>query len=274
MNAVKSTPCAATRRLPALLALATLVMLALPLQQARSDDFDVRTANMGLADGYWRLTARIDYHLTDKALAALDNGVALTFRVEVSASRVRRWWTNKEIIDVERDWQLSYEPLTKRYLVKYPDDREETSHATLFGALDAMGRVQGLPIVEESRMNTGGDLRSCDQGSARSTDAAGAAADARLLGRRLQPGERLVRMDDGAVKPSRGSLALAACLAAGVAGLALLTETVQNSDVFGRWHDTDPDRQRAWRADAARHLVGESRGGFCETGASRFRAPA
>jgi hypothetical protein len=153
MNAVKSTPCAATRRRPAWLALATLVMLALPLQQARSDDFDVRTANMRLADGYWRLTARIDYHLTDKALAALDNGVALTFRVEVSASRVRRWWTNKEIIDVERDWQLSYEPLTKRYLVKYPDDREETSHATLFGALNAMGRVQGLPIVEASRMN-------------------------------------------------------------------------------------------------------------------------
>ena len=45
-------------------------------------------------------------------------------------------------------------------------------------------------------------------------------------------------MDDGAVRPSRGSLAIVACLAAGLAGLALLTVTVQNSDVFGRWHDT------------------------------------
>ena len=44
----------------------------------------MRTANMRLADGAWALTARIDYRLTDKALAALDNGVTLTFSVEVS----------------------------------------------------------------------------------------------------------------------------------------------------------------------------------------------
>ena len=45
-------------------------------------------------------------------------------------------------------------------------------------------------------------------------------------------------MDDGTVKAARGGLALAACLVAGLAGLALLTQTVENSDVFGRWHDT------------------------------------
>jgi nitrogen fixation/metabolism regulation signal transduction histidine kinase len=43
-------------------------------------------------------------------------------------------------------------------------------------------------------------------------------------------------MDDGPVRPVRGALVLAGLLAAGLAGLALLTQTVQNSDVFGRWH--------------------------------------
>jgi nitrogen fixation/metabolism regulation signal transduction histidine kinase len=45
-------------------------------------------------------------------------------------------------------------------------------------------------------------------------------------------------MDDESVSPRDGSLLLAGVLAAAVAGLALLTQTVQNSDVFGRWHDT------------------------------------
>ena len=39
------------------------------LQPARPADFDVRTANIRLADGAWALTARIDYRLTEKALA-------------------------------------------------------------------------------------------------------------------------------------------------------------------------------------------------------------
>ena len=42
-------------------------------------------------------------------------------------------------------------------------------------------------------------------------------------------------MDDDALK-SRGWLLRAAALALGLAGLALLTQTVQNSDLFGRWY--------------------------------------
>jgi hypothetical protein len=135
-------------RLAALLA-ASLLVFPRPSPAA---DFDVRTANIRLADSSWVLTARIDYRLTDKALAALENGITLTFRVEVSINRVRGWWTNPEVVDVVRDWRLSYEPLTKRYLVQYPDNREQTSHATLFGALNAMGRIQSVPIAEASRL--------------------------------------------------------------------------------------------------------------------------
>jgi hypothetical protein len=136
-------------------ALLALLMLALPARPASAQDFDVRTASLGLADGSWCLTARIDYQLTRKALEALDNGVALTFRVELSASRVRRWLPNPEVLAVQRDWQLSYEPLTKRYIVAYPDGRESTSHGTLFGALNALGRVQALPVAAANELAPG-----------------------------------------------------------------------------------------------------------------------
>ncbi len=45
-------------------------------------------------------------------------------------------------------------------------------------------------------------------------------------------------MDYRALKAPSGTILLAAALGASLAGLALLTQTVQNADVFGRWHDT------------------------------------
>lgn len=135
--------------------LLAVLLLAAPLQSASAADFDVRTANIRLADGAWTLTARIDYGLTDKALQALENGVTLTFRVEVSISRERRFWLDPEVVEIQRDWQLSYDALTKRYLVRYPDSRDPTSHGTLFGALNALGRVQNLEIAEGSRLEQG-----------------------------------------------------------------------------------------------------------------------
>ena len=112
--------------------LLAVAMLAVPLQSASAEDFEVRTANIRLADEGWTLTARIDYRLTEKAIQALENGVTLTFRLEVSISRERRFWFDPEVVSVRRDWQLSYDALTKRYLVRYPDDQEQTSHGTLF----------------------------------------------------------------------------------------------------------------------------------------------
>jgi len=136
-------------------ALAFLVFCLVPVDKAAAWDIDVRTASMGLIDGHWQLTARIDYRLTSKALEALDSGVALTFRMEVKVDRVRNWLPNAGVVDEYREWQLSYEPLTERYIVSYPDGREPTSHGTLFGALNALGWVQGLPVAEADAFQPG-----------------------------------------------------------------------------------------------------------------------
>jgi len=148
---VMTTPIPARRRwlLVIPLALATL------LRPALAGDFEVRTANIRLADNAWTLTARIDYHLTEKAIQALKNGVTLTFRVEVSISRERRFWFDPEVSEIRRDWKLSYDALTKRYLVRYPDNREPTSHGTLFGALNALGRVQNLKVADGPQLEKG-----------------------------------------------------------------------------------------------------------------------
>ncbi len=125
--------------------IAALVLL-LAAHGARAADFDVRTANLRETPTGWVLTARVDYALTRKAIEALDSGVELGFRVELTASRERRWWFDPEVIEIARDWHLAYDALTQRYRVRYPDAREPSSHATLFGALNAIGRVQELSV--------------------------------------------------------------------------------------------------------------------------------
>jgi hypothetical protein len=134
-------------------ALLGLAMIALPATMAAAADVEVRTANIGLMDGYWRLNARIDYRPTEEVEKALKSGVALTFRVDLVIDRVRDWLPDAEELEIRRDWQVSYEPLAERYLVRYPDEREPTSHLTLFSALNAAGRLQALPILEEPRLD-------------------------------------------------------------------------------------------------------------------------
>lgn len=118
-------------------------------------DLDIRTAGIGLADGNWQLTARIEYRLTEEARKALENGVVLTFRVEAAVVRVRRWWLNEDIASVAEEWQLGYEPSADRYVVHGPRGVESSSHATLRDTLDALGEVQGLPVAGASQLEGG-----------------------------------------------------------------------------------------------------------------------
>lgn len=132
---------------------ACLFAFAMPL--AAAADFDVRTANLRRVGEDWALTARIDYRLTEKAEEALANGVTLTFQVETVVERVRGWWTDPEVIGKTLSWKLAFDPLTKRYLVHYPDGRELSSHGTLFGALNAIGRLQSLPVGPADALSAG-----------------------------------------------------------------------------------------------------------------------
>lgn len=134
-----------------------IIAVALLPLIGKAADLDVRTASIGLADGAWQLMARIDYRLTEEARKAIENGVVLTFRVEVEVARLRQWLPNEDIASVAEEWQLSYEPLSERYVVRYPRGTESSSHATLFGALNALGRVQGLRVAAEAELERGSE---------------------------------------------------------------------------------------------------------------------
>ena len=117
---------------------------------ARADLFEIRSASSRLNDGVYFATARIDYGLSDEALEALKSGVMLTIQLQVELNRVRKWWMDRHIATLVQNYQLSYQPLSERYVVKNLNSGEQESFATLFSALNNMGRVVDLPIIDAS----------------------------------------------------------------------------------------------------------------------------
>jgi hypothetical protein len=145
------------RRLAAGLLLGFALLIASGLATAReSGRFDVRSANTRLQDGVHFLTARVDLRLSDEALEALESGVELTVEMQIEVSRNRNLLPDTQIADLSQSYLLSYQPLSQRYLVKNVNSGEQSSHATLFAALNEIGRISTLPLIDDALLRPNG----------------------------------------------------------------------------------------------------------------------
>ena len=122
---------------------------------SKDQPFQIRHAESRLYQGVWLVTALIDFRMSEEALAALDNGVVLTFELQFRLDRVRRFWVDKKTATLEQRFELSYQPLSERYVVHNLNSGEQNSYATLFSALNAMGRIVDLPIIDASLLGAG-----------------------------------------------------------------------------------------------------------------------
>ena len=102
----------------------------------------------------WLVTALIDFRMSEEALAALDNGVVLTFELQFRLDKVRRFWVDKKTATLEQRFELSYQPLSERYVVRNLNSGEQNSYATLFSALNSVGRIVDLPIIDASLLDS------------------------------------------------------------------------------------------------------------------------
>jgi len=116
----------------------------------RAGYFDVRSASTSLENGVHRLEARLQLVLSDEALDALNSGVALRIELDLDVIRMRRFIPDS--VEAELTWQyeLEYRPLSQRYIVRNMNSGIQDSYATLYSALNNLGRIQGLPVIDDS----------------------------------------------------------------------------------------------------------------------------
>jgi hypothetical protein len=125
----------------------------------REGYFEVRSATTEVYGGVQTLDARLQLVLSSEALAALESGVTLTIELQVQVIRERRWLVDDVEAELAVRYELEYRPLSERYNVKNLNSGEQDSFATLYSALNSLGRVQGLPVIDDALLKPDRDYR-------------------------------------------------------------------------------------------------------------------
>ena len=112
--------------------------------------FTIRDASVELGSGVYFLNATIEYRLSTEARAALQSGVPLTIRLEVELLNKRRFWFDNEDAGLRQLYQLEYHALSERYIVQSLNSGDQASFSTLFAALNYLGRIHHLPLIDAS----------------------------------------------------------------------------------------------------------------------------
>ncbi len=147
---------------PLLFALmATLCLASAPAsaQEQAEPGFVIRTAFTDLVDGTHLLYADIDYGLGDSALDALENGVPLTFEVEVLVIRARSWWFDKTVVEINQQYELVYHPISDRFVIRNLNTGQQTSYVNFRSAATELGRISEMRIIEDAALNEGDEYQ-------------------------------------------------------------------------------------------------------------------
>lgn len=115
---------------------------------AQETGLEIRNASSRLDAGVWYLAARIDYRLNRDTLDALQNGIPLTFELQVELTEERSWLPDVDMASLRQDFELSWQPLSRGYLVRNKNSGDQRAHTTLFAALNDLGRIQALPLID------------------------------------------------------------------------------------------------------------------------------
>lgn len=128
-------------------------------QPVREGYFDVRSASTSLNEGVLHLEARLQLVLSDEALAALDAGVPLTIELKLEFIRERRFLPDATDAALTLSYELEYRPLSQRYIVRNLNSGNQDSFATLYSALNNLGRIQDLPVLDVSILDGDAEYR-------------------------------------------------------------------------------------------------------------------
>jgi len=123
-------------------------LLCSAVLHAQEAGVEIRSASTRLDDGVWYLAARIDYRLNRETLEALQNGIPLTFELRVELTRQRSWLPDEDVASLRQDFELSWQPLARSYLVRNKNSGDQRAHTTLFAALNDLGRITALPLID------------------------------------------------------------------------------------------------------------------------------
>lgn len=133
-----------------------LVAFALPLLAAgaaQASGFQVQSAVVTVRDGVYEMDARVIFPLTDDVRSALSSGATVRLALQAVVEKQRRYWFDKQLVDVTLRRELTWNAVSQRYILKYAERGEQDSFLALDEALAAVGVTNGWRILVEERLD-------------------------------------------------------------------------------------------------------------------------
>lgn len=136
-----------------------LVCCCLPVdfmvKAALAQGFVVREARTALVDDVYQLDAQIDYRLSDAVLDALESGVPITLEINIEVLRPRDYLWSEEIASLRQRYRIEYHALSQQYLITNLNNRAQQSYPSRSAAIDAVGVISGLPMLDRRLLTAG-----------------------------------------------------------------------------------------------------------------------
>ncbi len=132
-----------------------LLSCCLLFSSSYAGDAQIHDTRTLLVDGVYRVGARVDLALNDTLQEALHNGVPLVLKLSIEVIREREWLFPERVAELEQKFELEYHALTESYLVKVLSTGAQHSFRTLGHALDFIGNVYDLPLIDENLLRAG-----------------------------------------------------------------------------------------------------------------------
>ncbi len=133
-------------------------------------EITIKKVSSTVVNDIYVVNAKLNYELGEKTIEALENGIPLTFYIEVEFEQPRKLIWNKELIRHNHYMQLEHHPLSDQYVLTNLTTSDQFSFNSLNDALVKLGKISKLAITETKnitiettlvgRIRTGLDIES------------------------------------------------------------------------------------------------------------------
>ncbi|MGZ8196742.1 MAG: DUF4390 domain-containing protein [Burkholderiales bacterium] len=127
--------------------------LAGSVTTSQAQGIEVKTATVILAEDGYVVDAQFEIALTHTLEEVLNKGVPLYFRLEFELIRPRWYWLNERLVNLQQDYRLSFNALTRQYRLGAGNLHQNFS--SLSEALEVMSRVRRRHEVEPGTFRRG-----------------------------------------------------------------------------------------------------------------------
>ena len=132
------------------------IATAAPVARAQDESkLTLRDVEVALDEDVYVLDAKVDLTLPEGARRAVESGLTLRLTYEITVDRVRRYLPDAGIAALEQRYEVSYHALSQRYLVKNLNTGEQQDFGSLQAALDRVGELHGLPVIDAALVSDG-----------------------------------------------------------------------------------------------------------------------